>query len=164
MTKSYTASSSFGKDLFARPFVSSSSIFIRSEITRGSTTGWSKQATQSAAQPVRLSAASDSVAYCDITTVKPPDFVPDPHRASGCVTAPGLWPLQRPTIWLITNHRPIECKYPFLSKYVDRNSGFLHSATISLRRACMSAQFIHQTRCWNRSIQPGVLNDTLDMG
>jgi hypothetical protein len=80
--------------------------FIRSEITRGSTTGWFKQARQSAAQPVRLSAASDSVAYCDITTVKPPDFVPDPHRASGCVTAPGVWPLPRPTIWLITNHRP----------------------------------------------------------
>src|SRR4029450_3852655 len=113
MTKSYTASSSFGKDLFARPFVSSSSIFIRSEITRGSTTGWFKQATQSAAQPVRLSAASDSVAYCDITTVKPPDFVPDPHRASGCVTAPGVWLLPRPTVWLITNHRPMACKYPF---------------------------------------------------
>jgi hypothetical protein len=31
------------------------------------------------------------------------------------------------------------------SKCVDRNSGFFHSATISLRRACMSAQFIDQT-------------------
>ena len=33
-----------------------------------------------------------------------------------------------------------------VSKYVDRNSGFLHSATTSLRGACMSAQFIDQTR------------------
>jgi len=32
-----------------------------------------------------------------------------------------------------------------VSKYVDRNSGFLHSATRSLRGACMSVRFIDQT-------------------
>src|SRR5262245_50482211 len=78
----------------------------------GSRTGWFKLATQSVAQPVRSSAASDSVACCDITTIKPRDFVPDPHRTSGCVTVPGVSTLQWPTIWLITNHRPIACKYP----------------------------------------------------
>jgi hypothetical protein len=99
------------REKVSAPFVSSSS--IRSEITKDSTTGWFKETTQSAAQPVRSSAASDSVACCDITTVKPPDFVPDPHRTSGCVTAPGGCTLQWPTIWLITNHRPIACKSPF---------------------------------------------------